>query len=480
LEFSVYRLKLILRYLRARRITVIPIAAVTVAVFLLIVVLSVMNGFSSFIQKQIRGTLSDIIVEHEDARGFADFRRLSDEISRLPGVEAISPHLSGKAMLTLYSASGSGRAYDTPCIFIGVDLDAENRVSRLKEMLIPPDCRLDEKPDGDEDPGLVAGDQLLPYMIVPGYPAGLTTPTATDEDSALRFRYVGRFKSGLYEYDRTTAYIPLWAAQKLMCMDGRVTSLHVRTAPGADLDAVKESVLGVLAPRRGFVVKTWKEAQKVLIDAMKMERVIWVVILSALLAVAGFCILAVMSLTVIQKTRDIGILRSLGASVLGILSTFVQYGLAAGLVGATLGLAGGYAVLRWLDSIERWFLAGGLADGLVWLAGLGILIALVAGLMRRGTPRTVALVCVIVAWSGVAWGLSVTHGLDWMLASVRPYLAWSPWPRDIFYFDVIPREMSWTSMLTFWAGGIIVSFAASLIPAFRAARTNPVKTLRYE
>jgi lipoprotein-releasing system permease protein len=63
---------------------------------------------------------------------------------------------------------------------------------------------------------------------------------------------------------------------------------------------------------------------------------------------------------------------------------------------------------------------------------------------------------------------------------VRPYLAWSPWPRDIFYFDVIPREMSWTSMLTFWAGGIIVSFAASLIPAFRAARTNPVKTLRYE
>lgn len=413
-----YKLKIILRYLGARRITVVPILASAVAVFLLIVVLSVMNGFSSFIQKKIRGTLSDIIVEYDDVRGFAGYEKIEAALSALPGVKAVSPHLSGKAVLTLYAGRTIQRAYDFPCIFIGVRPDAENEVTHLHDMLLEPGAGFEWRGPGEELPGIILGNEVLGrYLVQAGFPASLTTPTATDEDSSLKFRVTGHFKTGLYEYDRTTVYVPLEAAQKLTRLENRITSLHLRADEGVDLDRLKSAVMGTLPPHERFVVRTWMESEKVLIDAMRLERVIWVVILSALLAVAGFCILAVMSLTVLQKRRDIGILRSIGASVPGVLSTFILYGLVVGFLGSTLGFAGGLAVLNHLDPIEGFTLK---------------------------------------------------------------YLRWTPWPRDVFYFERIPRDISWDAILSFWAGGIVVSFAASIIPAIRAARTDPITTLRTE
>ena len=414
-----YRLKIILRYLHARRITVIPTSAVAVAVFLLIVVLSVMNGFSDFIQDRLRGTLSDVIVEYDDVRGFDGYEALGDKLADLGGVKAVSPHLSGKAVLTLYAEQHPGQ-YDFPCIFIGVDFDAEDRVSRLGSTLPESTRGFDWDGSGEKLPGLIAGKELLFRYFGGkeiGCPASLTTPTASDEDSSLKFRVTGHFKTGLYEYDQTNVYIPLGAAQKLCRLDGRITSFHLRSEEGADLTTLKAAVTKLLPEDSRFVVKTWMESQKILIDAMRLERVIWVVILSALFAVAGFCILAVMSLTVIQKTRDIGILRSLGAGVRGVLVTFIQYGLAVGLIGSTLGLVGGFAALHYLDPIERFSLR----------------------------------------WVG-----------------------WTPWPRDVFYFESIPRQIDWHAMLTFWAWGIVISFLAGIIPAVRAARTNPVQTLRFE
>jgi len=191
----------------------------------------------------------------------------------------------------------------------------------------------------------------------------------------------------------------------------------VRARAGADLGRLKAAVVATLPDAKRFVVKTWIESQKVIIDAMRLERIIWVVVLSAMLAVAGFCILAVMSLTVIQKTRDIGILRAVGASVRGVLAAFLEYGLAVGLVGATLGLVAALAVLHYIDPIETFS---------------------------------------------------------------KNVFGWTPWPRDVFYFEKIPVEIGWQACLSFWSWGVAVALAASLYPAARAARTDPVRTLRIE
>jgi len=415
-----YKLKLILRYLRARRITVIPIAAVAVAVFLLVVVLSVMNGFSAFIQEKIRGTLSDVIVEFDHVRGFEDYEAVCGRIASIDGVRAVSPHLSGKAVLTIYDTSSETRVNDFQCVFIGIDLDREDAVTGLRGMLQSPGGGFEWTGGGEALPGMIRGAQVLGGIVVvpdPGFRASLTTPLSVDRDQSKKFRSTGRFKSGLYDVDRLNVYIPLDAAQELTDLEGRVTSLHVRAEEGVNLDRLKTDVQAVLPDDDRFVVKTWMESEKLLIDATRLERIIWAVILSALLAVAGFCILAVMSLTVIQKRRDIGILRSIGAGMWGVLGTFVQYGLVVGFIGATLGLLAGYLVLLKLDPVE---------------------------------------------------------------AFVLEYTGWTPWPRDVFYFNEIPREISPLWMFAFWAGGIAVSFLASLIPAARAARTDPVLTLRYE
>ena len=477
-----YKLKLILRYLRARRITVIPILAAAVAVFLLIVVLSVMRGFSSFIQGRIRGTLSDIIVEYDDVRGFADWHDVAGKLEAIPGVRAVSPHLSGKAMLTLYTRGRVQRAYDFPCIFIGVDLDAENRVSDLHKLLVDEKNGFEWKRPEEKLPGLIVGNELFAHRFDGqelGYPASLTTPTATDEDSSLKFRITDHFKTELYEYDRTTVYVPLAAAQKLTRLEDRITSFHVRADDDADLDTLKGPITQALPTDGGFVVKTWMESQKVLIDAMKLERVIWVVVLSALLAVAGFCVLAVMSLTVIQKTRDIGIIRSIGAHIGGVLWTFILYGLVVGFIGSTLGLVGGFTALHYLDPIERFCLNGRLAVLAAWLVGLIVLTAL-SRVLRKGPLRLCVRVGVLIGWTIAVWALTVSGHLRPLEAFGRDTLSWTPWPRDVFYFENIPRDMSVTAMLTFWAGGILVAFLASIIPAVRAARTNAVDTLRYE
>ena len=200
-------------------------------------------------------------------------------------------------------------------------------------------------------------------------------------------------------------------------MTNMATSLEIKLADyDRDVDvALKE--LMALFPDYQFEVKTWKEIGGPVIGAIAVERSILNVLLFLIIAVAGFGILAIFYMIVVEKTRDIGILKSLGASNAGVMGIFVSYGLLLGIVGSGLGTLGGVAFTRNINEIERF--------------------------LSRMTGGDV-------------------------------------FPRDIYFFDKIPVELNFWMLFWINLGAITIATAASVLPALRAAMLHPVRALRFD
>ena len=410
-----YKLVLILRYLR-RPIGLFPALAAALGTYALIVVVAVMSGFGNYIRDNIRGTLSDLIVQANDARGVPGGALLTEKLEAVPGVQAVSPVAGGKALLTVYNATEAGQALVRPVVFTGVDLERESRTGSLAKGLVFKRKDFSEGAGGDEDlPGMICGREIF-YPLMEGVRVSLTAPTVRDSDVSMMFRVVDYFRSGLSDFDRYTVYVPLDVAQQLLDNPDAVTGFHVMVVPGQPLQAVKSRLEQTL-PTGQFTVKTWAESRGVLLAAIAMERVIWVTVLGSMLVVAGFAILAVLAILVYQKTRDIGILRSIGTGVRGIALVFLGYGLALGTLGASVGLALGYLTVRYIDPIEKFVLR---------------------------------------------------------------HTGYTPWDRNVFYFNKIPCHVDLPQMFAFFALAVFIALLASIYPAWRAARMTPVETLRYE
>lgn len=414
-----YKLALLMRYLR-RPVGLFPVLAAALGTYALIVVLAVMNGFGNYIKDKIRGTLSDVVVRANDARGTSGHVELTRSIEAVPGVAGVSPHLSGKALMTVYVNSDAGMPLVVPVVFIGVDLARERRIGSLGKSLTTGVRDFSDCVMGDAKlPGIICGGEMF-WPLMQGIRVSLTAPTVREGDVAMSFRVVDYFRSGLSDFDRCTVYIPLEAAQKLTETPDAVTGFQVAVAEGHQLEVVKQRISKTLSAGN-FTVKTWAESRKALLAAIAMERIVWTVVLGSMLLVAGFAIMAVLALLVIQKRRDIGIIRSIGGGVGGIATVFVGYGVALGLVGASIGLALGYLTVRHIDIIE---------------------------------------------------------------AVVFKHTGYTPWPRtapnEVFYFDKIPCECSLSYMLTFFVIAVLIALFASIYPALRAAKLDPIQTLRWE
>ncbi len=410
-----YKLALLMRYLR-RPVGLFPVLAAGLGTYALIVVLAVMNGFADYIRDNIRGTLSDIVVRANDARGTSGHAKLTRSIEAVPGVAGVSPHLSGKALMTVYATSDAGRPLVVPVVFIGIDLARERQTGSLGKSLATGVKNFSDCAMGDAMlPGIICGGEMF-WPLMQGIRVSLTAPTVREGDIAMSFRVVDYFRSGLSDFDRCTVYIPLEAAQKLTETPDAVTGFQVAVAEGHQPEAVKQRISETLSAGE-FTVKTWAESRKALLAAIAMERIVWTVVLGSMLVVAGFAIMAVLALLVIQKRRDIGIIRSIGGGVGGIGTVFVGYGISLGLIGASIGLALGYLTVRHVDVIER---------------------------------------------------------------VVLKYTGYTPWPRTVFYFNNIPCKCSLTYMVTFFAIAVLISLLASIYPALRAAKLDPIQTLRWE
>ncbi len=377
-----YVLALCLKYLRARRGIILSVLALATGVTALIVVVAVMNGFGALIRSRIRGSLSDVVVERDDFWGVKEAEALGRELAAIPHVSGCSAHLSGIAFLSLADVGGSFRF---PVEFVALDPEAEQQVSEFAEWLEAgtrervtdewqgtrpftlPGGRRPERPVilGVELAGTLSGFIELPdgsrvhVPIQPGTRVLLATPISWDDHNVDVFTVTNLYKSGIYKTDANTVFLPLDVGQRWRRAPDTASSFHLRLDDFTQAPQVVAAAREVLAGRGEFFVGTWQEMRRQLLVAIGVERIIWVIVLTLLLSLAGFSVVAVLNLIVFQRRRDIGILRSMGASRRGIAATFVLYGLVVGVVGSGLGVVAGTLILSHIDWLET-RLPGGL------------------------------------------------------------------------------------------------------------------------
>jgi lipoprotein-releasing system permease protein len=358
-----YELFISLRYLKAKRkqafislITWISIGGVAVGVIALIVVISVMSGMQEDLRNKILGTNSHVVVLTNEGR-ITNYTELIKKIEGVPHVASASPFIFNQVMLTS-STSVSGVAIR------GIDPDMEGKVTDLSQRIkegglkflktpqIPPTTPLEKGGEGGLE-GIVIGKDLARNLGVflgdtldVVSPFGRTTPMGTTP-KVEKFRVVGIFNTGMYEYDSSLALISIPAAQKFFDTGDTVTGIEIKVDDIYVADSVADKIHDML----GFPYWTrdWMEMNKNLFSALKLEKFGMFVILILIIVVASFNIIGTLIMMVMEKGRDIAILKSIGATDRSIMKIFMMEGLIIGIAGTIIGCLGGYILCELLD-----------------------------------------------------------------------------------------------------------------------------------
>ena len=465
-----YKYLLCWRYLRTRYIALASVISVMLGVATMIVVNSVMAGFSEKMRDRLHGVLADVMVESRDLDGFRNVDEVLARIKDVSGddVVAMAPTMSTPAILKY---SYRGLPYTNGVVLIGIRPEDRAKTGDFAEFLfddagkkVPPSFEVPEAVrkrnpmmdlmEGEENEKLKAilkqempeerpGDGIilgyaLAHAHVGGkdwtlapigssvnvvFPQAGNPPTAMSDSGTV----IGYFKSGMSEYDSSHVYMPLKQLQKMRLLagdlknpnDGAVNQVQIKARAGVNLDDLAGRItlaLDDLSPAR-FMVNTWEQKQGPLLAAVAVEQGILNLLLFFIIAVAGFGILAIFSMIVVEKTRDIGVLKALGASTSGVRGIFLGYGLALGLVGSGVGLLGGLLFVHYINPIES--------------------------LLSKLTGRKV-------------------------------------FDDSIYYFSEIPTRVVPSTVAWIVAGALLIAIVASVVPAQRAARLRPVQALRFE
>ena len=328
------------RYLRAKQkqafislITLLSVAGVTVGVMALIVVIAVMAGFESDLKSKILNVDAHIKLQSH-LTSFTDYRRVTETVGKTPGVESATPFIETQVMLR--SAAGYRAA-----IIRGVDLPTVNRVIKFlkADPLIAHDE--DRRNDPGLKPGIVLGKELADHLgVLVGDTVQLISPRGSlspiGHVPAMRqFQVVGLFESGMYEYDLGLGFISLSDAQSLQRMDDEVTGIEIRVTDVDEAGSIREKLIETL----GFLfwAKDWTQKNQSLFSALKLEKTVMFIILTLIVMVAAFNIASTLIMMVMEKKKDIAILRAMGATDWQIRRIFVFKGMVIGLIGTVLG-----------------------------------------------------------------------------------------------------------------------------------------------
>ena len=481
-----YKYLLCWRYLKTRYIALASVISVMLGVATMIVVNSVMAGFSDKMRDRLHGVLADVIVESRSLDGFYEvdevLARIKDacgqEIDAMAatmetfglmrwkvgprdsitkqvqviGVKPLERAKTGDFAEFLYTGQTSrdpktGKMVDQRLSPPSFDVSEE-----LKLNSSPAGAVLKEMPKGDNDVfeqelreqmaqqtperGAIigwaigtyhlAGKETDEFLAPPGTKIGLVFPKAGNRPEASYDDYtvVGYFKSGMSEYDSQHVYIPLERLQQMRLLvdeqgRGAVNAIQIKVKPGVDLDALTQKLQTSLEHLRPmfFKVETWEKKQGALLSAVAIEQSILNMLLFFIIAVAGFGILAIFSMIVVEKTRDIGIMKALGASTSGVRGIFLGYGLLLGAVGSGVGLTLGLLFVAYINQIEE------------------------------------------------------------VLSKVLGHKVFDD---TIYYFSEIPTLVSPWTVCWVVVGAMFIAAAASVWPAQRASKLHPVRALRFE
>ena len=342
--FSIsYELLIALRYLRAKRrqtfislISFLSVAGVAVGVMALVVVIAVMTGAEKDFKARILGFQTHISILKRGG-GLEPSRALMDEIQKVPGTQVVAPYVDGQVMLrSAYAVSGA--------VIRGVQPDAG--VTQVKGY--PPE-RLSRRlaKEGDVQgssnaPGLILGKDLALNlavgegdMVYVVSPKGMLSPMG-HVPSMRQFRVTGIFDSGMYEYDSAFAYMGIKDAQSVFRLGKKVSGLAIWIDEPYDAGVTREAVMTRLGPL--FWARDWIQHNASLFSALKLEKEAMFIILILIVLVAAFNIASSLIMMVMEKTRDIAILKAMGASSGSIMRIFIFQGTIIGSVGTSIGV----------------------------------------------------------------------------------------------------------------------------------------------
>ena len=355
------------RYLRAKRrqavisvITAISIIGVAAGVASLIVALAINNGFRQDLQERLLGSTAHINLMRVENDGIRDWRPLLDRLSKEPHVKAAAPALFEQVLISRGARARGG-------ILKGVLPDYEKKVSELLQT-VKFGSAADLEPASDTSqitnhksqisqmPPIILGrnmaDELgatVGSVVLVTSPQGELTPFGL-VPKYVRFRVAGIFKSGFYDYDTGWAFIRLADAQSLFGLGDVVSVVEFKVD-----DIYRAGVIGQEIERaagKGFMATNWMEQNRQLFHALKLERLVTFITIGLIVLVAALNILISLIMMVMEKTRDIAVLMSLGTRRAQVRNVFIFQGVLIGVVGTAIGLVLGY-VLSWIGGHYR-------------------------------------------------------------------------------------------------------------------------------
>jgi lipoprotein-releasing system permease protein len=330
------------RYLTAKRkqafisvITLISILGITIGVMALVIAIALITGFQEDVQDKILGATSHIMVSDLSGEGLKEYSGLMERIRGLKGVVSVTPVVYSQVLI-------NGPSRSSGALLKGIDFGLEMKNSAWLRKL-----ESGSVPQAGPQDGLLLGREIA-FTIGAGPGDSVTVLTTASRLSPMglfpktkRFRVSGIFNTGLYEFDSSTALVPLETAQRFLGFEGKVTFLQVKISNIFEAENVGQRIKEGLPPLT--YVTTWMELNRSLFSALKLEKNIMFLTITLIVFVAALNIIATLILMVMEKTRDIGILMAMGATARQIQRIFFLQGALIGIVGTTLGVVLGLA-----------------------------------------------------------------------------------------------------------------------------------------